>query len=240
MANPGIPTRKSHDRAIAQLLDEADSLFILAAELSAAVRIEMAAGPVGDDRVSHLWQSCAEWKIRLNEFRRAPDFHDEYARYRGLSYTFDSTDDVNAAGAQEKIINLPDFHRFKADHRVEFRIIEGALAGGLSEGVNVWVFEPLQTALSLTAAEGGAGGKINLSNAVGRAEMLVNIRPDYASLRTAVDDVLTEIETNLTQRAPVYDQANADFTYSTRSSVETAALRTDLAAVEALIDTITA
>lgn len=237
MANPGIPTRKSHDRALTALMDEADSVFIIMEELSSAVRAEMIAGAVGDDRISHLWQSFAEWKSRLNEFRRAPDFHDAYARYRGLAYTFDCTDNVNAA--TDKITGLPDFHRFKVDHRIEFRIIEGVLPTNLSEGTAYWGRNPGQNDVELFSAEGG-GTIINLTNAVGRAEMLVNIRPDYGSLRTAVDAVLTEVETNLTQRAPTYDQANADFTYSTRSSIETANLQSDLADVVALIDVIAA
>lgn len=233
----GLPTIKSHDRAIVDLLGEAASIFVNSENTARLRRIDMAAGTVDDDLIANLWQNFASWKIRLDQIRRAPDFHDEYARYRGLSYTFNCTDDVNAA--TDKIINLPDNHKFKTDNRVEFRINEGALPGGLSEATNYFIRTVGTTDVTITTTEGG-GADVNLTNGTGQAEMLVNIKPDYASLRTAVDAVLTEIETNLTQRAPTYVQASADFSYSTRSTVETATLRTKLTDVENLIDTVAA
>lgn len=239
MANPGIPTRTSHGLSVTDLGSAASSTFILLHERSANARVAMAAGAVGDDVIRDLWQQLAGHEADLLEYRRASDFHDEYARYRGLAYVFDSTADVNAA--TDKIINLPVNHKFKTDHRVDFRIIEGALPGGLAEDTNYWLrtIDSPNGTTTLTTTEGGASD-INLTNGTGRAEMILNIKPDYASLLTAVDAALDEIELNLTQRAPTYDRANLDFTYSTRSTVDTATLRTKLSDIEALIDVVAA
>lgn len=233
----GIPTSVSHDKAMADLLDEANALFVNSERVARENRVLMAAGTVSDEVIENVWRFFARTEKRLNEIRTAPDFHDEYARYRGLAYSFDSTADVNAA--TDAIINLPDNHKFKLDNRIEFRILEGALPGGLSEGTNYFGRTVGTTTLTLSATESG-GSNVNLTNGTGRAEMLVNIKPDYASLRTAVDAVLDEIELNLTQRAPTYDRANVDFTFSTRTIAQTATLRTKLTDVENLIDTIAA
>jgi len=236
MTNPGIPTNASHP-SLQDVLVQAAALFEQCELVAGAKRTEMAAGAVGDDVVNETWVFFASAEAQLKDFRKNANFHDAYARFKGLSYRFNCTDDVNAGN--DRIINLPDNHKFKADHRVEFIIQNGALPTNLSEGTNYWVRDLQLNALGVTTSEGGASN-VNLTNATGTAEMLVNIRPDYNQLLTAVDAVLDEIELNLTQRAPSYDRANLGFTYSTRSTVETATLRTKLQDVENLIDIVSA
>lgn len=229
----GIPTSSSHDRALADLLAEFNNLLVVSERVAREARVAMAAGAVTDLQIREVWDWFANADSRIEEMRRSPDFHDEYARYRGLAFSFNCTDDINAG--TDRIINLPNNHRFKLDQRVDFRLIDGALPGGLSEGVNYFVKDPTLAGLKLTATEGGATN-INLLNGVGTAEMLVNIKPDLASLRTAIPAALDEIELNLVQRATTYDRANVSHTYSTRSTAETANLRTLLQDIENLID----
>lgn len=237
MANPGIPTSLSHGNPMVDLLREFASTMIASEAEARTSRIAMAAGPVSDELIRTTWEFFADAESRINEIRRAPDFHNEYARFRGLAYSFNCTADINAA--TDAIINLPDNHKFKTDHRVDFILNDGALTGGLTVGTNVFVRTVATNTLTLTATEGG-GADINLTNATGTAEMLVNIKPDLASLRTAIDAALDEIELDLTIRATTYDRSNVVHTYSTRSSVETATLQTKMTDIEALIDVIAA
>jgi len=236
MANPGIPTSESHDKSMESLLNEFNNILITLYRTANEQRLAMSAGAVGDDIIKLVWDRFAGAESRVLQIRRAPDFHDAYARYRGLAFTFNCTDDINAS--TEKIINLPTNHRFKTDTRVDFRIIEGALPGGLSENTNYWIrsVDAAGGTVTVTTTEGG-GTNIDLSNAVGMAEMLLNIKPDLSSLITDIDEVLDEIELNLAQRATTYDRANLEHDYDTRSTVDTSTLRTKLLDVENLIDT---
>lgn len=233
----GIPTSKSHDRAIDALLNEFNAILVNGERVARETRIAMAAGAVTDLVIRDMWDKFARHEDRINQIRRIPDFHDQYARFRGLSYNFNSTDDVQAA--LDQIRNLPDNHKFKTDHRVDFKINEGSLPGGLAENTNYFVRTISSNALTLTTSEGG-GSDIDLTNGVGTAEMLLNIKPDLGALRTSLGDIITEIETNLIQRSTTYDRPNLEHIYSTRSSGETAALQADLATFEALIDVIAA
>lgn len=239
MANPGIPTSESHDKSVESIMSEFNQILVNLERTARENRIVMAAGSVSDVIVKDIWESYASGEDRLLELRRTPNFHDEYARYRGLTYQFNSTDDINAA--QEKITNLPTNHKFKTDHRVDFLIVEGALPGGLSEGTNYWVrtVDAVGGTITLTTTEGG-GSDINLSNGVGVAIMNINIKPDLSSLFTAVDAVLDEIEANLPQRASSYDRPNLEHDYSFRAVGDTAALRSDFSDVEDLIDVVVA
>ena len=237
MANPGIPTTLSHGPAFSDLLPQASALFQQLYSNCNAKRIAMAAGAVSDEIILDLWIFLANAESRLLEYRKAPNFHDEYARWRGLSYRFNCTGDVNAA--TDRIINLPDNHKFKLDHRVEFIVQDGALPGGLSPATNYWLRDIQTNAVGIGATE-GAASNINLTNGTGTAELLQNFRPDYASLLTAVDAALDEIELNLTQRAPTYVRANLDLSYSTRDTTATATLRTKLQDIEDLIDAVAA
>lgn len=238
MANPGIPTSKSHDRDVAQLATEFNAILINSERIARENRILMAAGPVSDLIIKTVWEHFASAEDRINEIRRTPDFQDNYARHRGLAYTFNCTDDITG-GAQDQIENLPTNHKYKTDMRVDFRLIEGVLPNNLDEGTNYWVRTVNATDLTLTTTEGG-GSNINLTTAVGMAEMLINIKPDLATLRTDIDLALDEIEANLTQRGTTYDRPNIDHTYSTYSSANTAALRTILSDIEAGIDVVAA
>jgi len=231
----GIPTSVSHDKAIIELLGEFNHLLVQSERIARENRIAMAAGAVSDLVIKNVWDWFANAEFRIDEIRRTPDFHDEYARYRGLAYTFNCTDDISAAN--DRVLNLPANHRFKTDHRVEFILNEGALPSPLAENTNYFVRTVLNQALTLTTTESG-GTDINLLNGVGTAEMVLNIKPDLGSLRTNIDLVLDEIELNLTQRATTYDRLNVEHTYSTRSSVETATLQTRLQDVEDLIDVV--
>jgi len=239
MANPGIPTSSSHDKPMADLLKEFNSILITAERVARENRILMAAGNVDDSVIVGVWKFFANSELRVNEIRRTPDFHDEYARYRGLSFSFNCTDDINAA--QDKIINLPTNHKFKTDHRVDFVIAEGVLPGGLAEVTNYFVrtVDAAAGTLTLTTSEGGASD-INLTNGIGNAEMVLNIKQDLSAIRTAFDAALDEIELNLTQRAYTYDRPNVDFTYSSRTTGDTATLRAKLSDIEALIDVVAA
>ncbi len=239
MANPGIPTSESHNKSMGSVLSEFNQILVQLERTARENRILMAAGSVSDVAIKGIWDTFASAEDRILDIRRTPDFHDSYARYRGLSYSFNCTDDINAA--QEKIINLPANHKFKTDHRVDFVIVEGSLPGGLSEGTNYWVrtVDAAGGTVTLATTEGG-GSDINLSNGTGQAVMALNIKPDLASLITAVDDVLDEIEANLTQRASTYDRINLEHDYSSRTTGDTAALRTDFSAIEALIDIVVA
>jgi hypothetical protein len=239
MTNPGIPTTSSHSNAVAALISEANALLINGERLARVSRIDMAAGSVDDIVIKDVWDFFSRMESRLLEIRTASDFHDEYARDRGLAYAFNCTDDINAS--TEKIINLPANHKFKTDHRVEFILIQGSLTSGLSEGTNYWVrtVDKPNGTITLTTTEGG-GSDINLSNATGTAEMIVNIKPDYSSILTAVDAILDEVEANLALRLFAYDRANLDYTYSTRTTGNTATLRTKFSDLEALIDVIAA
>lgn len=235
----GIPTSVSHDKAMDNLLNEFNSLLVQGEKRARENRIIMAAGVVSDEVIRDIWEFFANAEYRINQIRRTPDFHDEYARHRGLAYSFNCTDDINAA--LEKIINLPANHKFKTDHRVDFKISEGALPGGLAENTNYFVrtVDAVNGTITLTATEGG-GTDINLSNGTGTAEMILNIKPDLANLISSVDAILDEIELSLAQRASTYDRANLGHTYSTRSTVETATLRAAFATFEGLVDTIPA
>jgi len=217
-------------------VNEFNNWMVTLARSANTRRLEMAAGAVGDDAILDVWQKFADGEYRINEIRRLPDFHDEYSRYRGLAHTFNCTDDVNAA--TDKINGLPARHKFKTDHRVDFRIKEGALPGGLSENTNYFVrtVDSANGTVTLTAAEGGSSD-IDLTNATGNAEMLLNIKPDLSNLLTAIDAVLDEIELNLTQRGVTYDRVNQETDYSTRDTTATSTLRTKLLDVENLIDT---
>lgn len=235
MANPGLPTSVSHNLSVENLSRLFDSILIRLSNTANSNRVAMAAGAVGDDAIKSLWDVFAKGEADIDEIRRTPDFQDNYARHRGLAYTFNCTDDVNAAN--DRIINLPTNHKIKVDHRVDFKIREGALPGGLAEGTNYWVrtIDSANGFITLTTTEGGATD-INLTNGTGIAEMIVNIKPDLSALRTDIDQVLDEIELNLTQRGTTYDRPNWAHTASTRSTVETATLRTLLQDVEDLID----
>jgi len=235
MANPGIPTSASHDKSMESLLNEFNNILVTLQRTANEQRLAMAAGAVGDDIIKTVWDRFAVAEDRLLQIRRAPDFHDQYARYRGLAYTFNCTDDINAA--TDKIINLPTNHRFKTDTRVDFIIIEGSLPGGLSENTNYWIrsVDAAGGTVTVTTTEGG-GTNINLSNGTGMAEMLLNMKPDLSTLFTEIDEVLDEIELNLGQRATTYDRANLEHDYSTRSTVDTSTLRDRLLDVENLID----
>lgn len=232
----GIPTSLSHDKAMTALVEEFNAILVNGKRVAETNRTAMAAGAVSDEVIENVWRHFAQAEKRIEEIRKAPDFHDAYARYRGLAYFFNCTDDVNAA--TDKIINLPVNHKFKTDHRVNFILNDGALTGGLAEDTNYFVrtVDQVNGTITLTATEGGATD-INLTNATGTAEMVLNINPDLSNLRTAIDAALDEIELNLTQRAPSYDRTNVDFTWSTRSTTETGTLRTKLSDIEALIDT---
>ena len=232
----GIPTKTSHGGALDAILREFDVWLLTLYRTANDNRLTMASAAVSDLVIKNIWDIFADGESRINEIRRTPDFHDAYARYRGLSYSFNCTDDVNAA--TEKIINLPVNHKFKTNHRVDFKLIQGALTGGLAEGTNYFVrtVDTANGTITLTTAEDGATD-INLSNAVGTAEMVLNIKPDLVSLRTAIDAALDEIELNLTQRASTYNRANLEHDYSTRSTTETTTLRSKLLDVENLIDT---
>jgi hypothetical protein len=235
----GIPTSTSHGSAMDSLVTEFNAILVNGERKARESRIAMASGPVSDLLIREVWEHFAYAEFRIEEIRRTSDFHDEYARHRGLSFFFNCTDDVNAA--TDKIINLPDNHKFKQDHRVDFKLIQGALTGGLSEGVNYFLrtIDSPNGTVTITTTEGGASD-INLSNATGTAEMILNIKPDLSPLRTAIGAALTEIETNLTQRATTYDRENLEHTFSTRTAVETATLRTKLSDIEALIDVVAA
>lgn len=239
MANPGIPTSASHNGSMETLMSEFNQIVVQLERTSRESRIVMAAGSVSDVVIKNVWDIFANGEDRLLDIRRAPDFHDQYARYRGLTYSFNCTDDINAA--QEKITNLPVNHKFKTDHRVDFTIVEGALPGGLSENTNYWVrtVDAVNGTLTLATTEGG-GSDINLSNGVGQAIMALNIKPDLSALFTAIDVVLDEIEANLTQRGSTYDRPNLEHDYSFRTTGDTAALRSDFSDVEALIDIVVA
>jgi hypothetical protein len=235
----GIPTSVSHDKAMDGLLNEFNSLLVQGEKRARENRIAMAAGVVSDEVIRGVWEYFANAEYRINQIRRTPDFHDAYARFRGLAYSFNCTDDINAA--QDKVINLPANHKFKTDHRVDFKISEGALPIGLAEDTNYFVrtVDAANGTLTLTTTEGG-GSDININNGTGTAEMLLNIKPDLANLLTAMDAILDEIESSLTQRATTYDRANLGHVYSTRSTVETATLRTTFTDFENLVDIIPA
>lgn len=235
----GIPTSTSHGKPMIDLLGEFNGLLVTLERVARENRILMAASSVSDEIIKTVWERFAYCESRLLEIRRTPDFHDEYARFRGLSYAFNCTDDVNAA--TDKIINLPVNHRFKTNHRVDFKINEGALPGALAEGTNYFIrtVDTANGTVTLTTVEDGTTD-FDLTNATGNAEMILNIKPDLSTLITAVDDVLDEIEVNLAQRAPTYDRPNLSYTFSTRTTVETASLRTKLSTVEGLIDVVEA
>ena len=236
MANPGIPTTQSHDRNMDDLCHEFNSKIIEAYNVCNSNRVAMAADAVGDNSIKELWNRLSDIHTRINTIRRAANFADQYAKQRGLTYRFDCTADINAA--TDKIINLPANHLWLTDHRVDFSIIEGALPGGLSEDTNYWVrtVDSPSGTITLSATEGGVSD-INLTNGTGKAIMRLNIRPDINTLVTNLDAALDEIEANLTQRASTYgDRTIQAHTYSTRSTTETAALRTDLQAIEDKID----
>lgn len=235
----GIPTSVSHDKAMDGLLNEFNAILVQGEKKARDNRILMAAGSVSDLIIRDVWEFFAKAEYRVLQIRRTPDFHDEYARHRGLAYFFNCTDDVNAA--TDKIINLPDNHKFKTDHRVDFKITEGALPGGLSENTNYFVrtVDAANGTVTLTATEGG-GTDIDLTNGTGTAEMILNIKPDLASLIIALDAILDEIELNLTQRSTTYDRGNLTHTYLTRAIVDTATLRTKLTDFESLVDVVAA
>jgi len=235
----GIPTQLSHNKPSFDLLKEFNSILVTAERVARENRILMAAGNINDSIISDVWKFFANSENRIDEIRRTPDFQDEYARYRSLSFFFNCTDDVNAA--QDKIINLPINHKFKTNHRIDFKLVQGALTGGLSENTNYFVrtVDAAAGTITLTDSEDGVSD-INLTNGTGTAEMILNIKPDLAALRTAIDAALDEIEANLVQRAYTYDRPNVDFTYSTRSSGETSSLQTMLSNIEALIDVVAA
>lgn len=235
MANPGLPTSDSHGSSMDSVLNEFNNWLKTLYTTANTRRTEMAAAAVSDAVIKEIWDRFANAEDRLLEIRRTADFHDAYARYRGLSYEFHCTNNVNAA--TDKITDLPTNHKFKTDHRVDFTTLEGSLPGALAEDTNYWI----RTAgaalgtVTLTTEEGGASD-INLTNATGRARMNLNIKPDLSALFTAIDAVLDEIELNLAQRATTYDRPNLEHDYTTRSTVETATLRTKLQDVEDLID----
>jgi len=232
----GIPTSSSHDKAMDQLLTEFNALLVNGKSRAVADRVAMAAGSVSDDVINNLWNVFAFAEYRILEIRRAADFHDAYARHRGLSFSFNCTDDVNAA--TDLITNLPTNHKFITNHRVDFKLIQGALTGGLSEDTNYFVrtVDAANGTITLTDSEDGVSD-VNLTNATGTAEMILNIKPDLATLLTAIDAILDEIELNLTQRGTTYDRANLAHTYSTRDTTSTATLRSALSDFEALVDT---
>lgn len=235
MAEVGIPTSKSRGNNITQLLDQFNAILEGLEDECRTKRILMAAGAVEDDVVYSLWITLAMAEANINTIRKTPDFHDSYARYRGLSYAFHCTNDINAA--TDKVINLPVNHLFVTNDPVDFVIREGSLPGGLSEDTNYFVrtVDAANGTLTLTTALDGATD-INLTNGTGTAEMILNIKPNLASLRTAIDVALDEIELNLAIRAATYDRANLDLTYSTRSTVDTTTLQSDLQDIENLID----
>ena len=242
MANPGIPTSVSHSKDVAQLMTEFNAILINSERIARENRILMAAGSVSDLTIKNVWEHFAHVEDRINEIRRTPDFQDNYARHRGLAYTFNclnsgSGGDIQAA--QDKILNLPTNHKFKTDTRVDFKLIEGTLPGGLSEGTNVWIRTVAATDVTLSATEGGASD-INLTGNTGMAEMVANIKPDLANLRTNIDLLLDEIELNLTQRGTTYDRPNITHTYSTYTTANTATLRGLFSDIEADIDVVAA
>lgn len=239
MTNPGIPTSESHNKSMDSVLSEFNSILVNIERNSRETREAMAEGSVSDLVIKNSWDIFANAEDRILDIRRTPDFHDAYAKYRGLSYKFNCTDDINAA--QEKITNLPANHKFKTDHRVDFIIVEGSLPSGLSEGTNYWVrtVDAANGTVTLATTEGG-GSNINLSNATGMAVMNLNIKPDLAALITAIDVVLDEIEANLVQRATTYNRSILSHTHLGRTIGETANVRSDYSDIETLIDIVTA
>lgn len=236
MAVRGIPTTAARGgrKDMNEILREFDAILINLNSMASQNRAAMIAGDVGDDVIANVWLSLAQAKKRIEEIRKMPDFQDEYARFMGLAYTFDCSDDVNAA--TDVIRNLPDNHPFVKNDPVDFLLIDGALTGGLSVGVNYFVRTVDVNTITLTDALDGISD-INLSNAVGSAQMIVNIKPNLAALRSGIDVALTQIQENLAQRAYGYDQPNVDFTYSTRSTLDTGTLQDDLLDIVNLIDT---
>ena len=235
----GIPTSVSHDKAMDTLLNEFNSLLVQGELKARTNRIAMAAGEVGDDAIKDLWKIFADTEYRIGEIRRTPDFHDAYARFRGLSYSFDCTDDVNAA--TDKIQNLPTNHKFKTNHPVDFKINEGVLTGGLAENTNYYVrtVDAVNGTITLTTTEDGVAD-ISLTNAIGNAEIILNIKPDLAALLTAIDAILDEIELSLAIRAQTFDRANLVTVFSTRTIIETTTLQAKFSDFEALVDVVPA
>lgn len=239
MANPGIPTSESHNKSIDSVMHEFNGILVNIERNARETRLAMAESSVSDLVVKNSWDIFANAENRILDIRRTPNFHDAYARYRGLSYKFNCTDDINAA--QEKITSLPTNHKFKTDHRVDFTIIEGSLPGGLSEGTNYWIrsVDAVNGTITLSTTEGG-GSDINLSNGVGMAVMNLNIKPDLSALITAIDVVLDEIEANLVQRATTYNRTTLSHDYSGRPTLETVDVRSDYSDIETLIDIVIA
>ena len=237
MANPGIPTSLSHGKAIPEILAEINGILVNGERVARLNRIDMAAGPVSDEVIRTVWHHFADAESRLTDIATSPDLRDDYAQYRGLYYEFNCDTNINATN--DTITGLPNGHKFKTDHRLKFKLIDGTLPGGITETAHFWGRTIGTTTMTISATEGGASD-VDLTAGSGTAAVYVNIKQEYQSILVAIDAILDEIEANLAIRGTTYNRANLREDYSTRDSTATATLRTKLSDFEALIDTVAA
>lgn len=237
MVNPGAPTSLSHGKAIDDILTEVNSIFVNSERLARETRLDMVAGPVSDEVVRVVWHHFANAESRLTDIATYPDLRDDYANYRGLYYEFNCNTNINATN--DTITGLPSGHKFKTDHRLKFKLIDGTLPGGLSETSHFWGRTIGNTTITVAATEGGASD-VDLTTGSGTAAMYVNIKQEYQAILVAIDAILDEIEANLGIRQTTFNRPILREDYSTRSPAETATLRTKFSDLEALIDIIPA
>jgi hypothetical protein len=237
MVNPGAPTSISHGKSVPALLDEINSIFVNGERTARTNRIAMAAGPVSDEVIRVVWHHFANAEVRLTDIATAPDLRDDYAKHRGLYYEFNSSTNIDAGN--DTITGLPANHKFKTDHRLKLKLIDGTLPGGLTETDHFWGRTIGSTTMTVSATEGG-GSDVDLTTGSGTAAIYVNIKQEYQAILVAMDAILDEIEANLEIRGTTFDRPNLEEDYSTRSTADTATLRTKFSDLEALIDIIPA